>query len=50
MTAVLLAIIGVAVLPFVGLDALIRMQSKANCEVAKNEGRQIRSCLAGNGD
>jgi hypothetical protein len=37
MTTVLLAIIGVAVLPFVGLDALIRMQSKANYEVAKTE-------------
>jgi hypothetical protein len=37
MTTVLLAIIGVAVLPFVGLDALIRIQSKANYEVAKNE-------------
>ena len=37
MTTLLLVIIGVAVLPFVGLDALIRAQSKANYEVAKSE-------------
>jgi hypothetical protein len=37
MTTVLLAIIAAAVLPFVGLDALIRFQSKENYDVAKNE-------------
>ena len=37
MTTLLLVIIGIAVLPFVGLDALIRIQSKVNYEIAKNE-------------
>jgi hypothetical protein len=37
MTTLLLLIIGMAVLPFVGLDALIRVQSKVNYEIAKNE-------------
>jgi hypothetical protein len=37
MTTVLLVIIAVAVLPFVGLDALIRIQSKENYDIAKNE-------------
>lgn len=37
MTTVLLAVIAVAILPFVGLDALIRIQSKENYDVAKNE-------------
>src|SRR5215469_7432313 len=37
MTTVLLAIIAAAILPFVGLDALIRIQSKENYDIAKNE-------------
>ena len=37
MTTLLMVIIGMAVLPFVGLDALIRVQSKVNYEIAKNE-------------
>jgi hypothetical protein len=37
LTTVVLVIICAAVLPFVGLDALIRMQSKPNYEIAKNE-------------
>jgi len=37
MTTLLLVIIGAAVLPFVGLDALIRIQSRAGYEVATRE-------------
>jgi hypothetical protein len=37
MTTLLLVIIGAAVLPFVGLDALTRIQSKAGYEVAARE-------------
>jgi hypothetical protein len=44
-TTLLLVIIGAAVLPFVGLDALIRIQSKTNYEVAKNEVAKFADAL-----
>jgi len=44
-TTLVLVIIGVTVLPFVGLDALIRIQSKASYEVAKSEVAKFARAL-----